>query len=267
MASSTIALIGAGHMGSALAAGWQNQKSKLDVALIDPKPSALALAIAEDGNMSVNPPAHHVDVVVIAVKPQIFETVAADIKAWIGPNTLVLSIMAGIRLKHLAHSLATENVLRAMPNTPGAIGCGITAVCAPQDMPDATVDTGVKLLEPLGHVVGPVPEAQMSTITGVSGSGPAYVFLLAEALASAGEAEGLPPELAQTLARETLIGAACLLDDSGLPPETLRKNVTSKHGTTEAALDILMRGDGIPSLIREAVRAAANRERALSDES
>ena len=114
------------------------------------------------------------------------------------------------------------------------------------------------------QVLGPVPEAQISAITGVSGSGPAYVFLLVEALASAGEAEGLPADLALKLAQETIIGAAALLEETGEHPEDLRKAVTSKNGTTEAALDILMRGDGMPSLMREAVRAATSRERALS---
>jgi pyrroline-5-carboxylate reductase len=183
---------------------------------------------------------------------------------WIGPKTLIISIMAGIRLKQMQLALETERVLRAMPNTPGAIGRGVSVISAADDMPKKDIKTAISLLSPLGDVLGPVPEAQISAVTGVSGSGPAYVFLLVEALAGAGEAEGLPEELALRLARETVIGAAALLEETGAPPEDLRKAVTSKNGTTEAALDILMRGDGMPSLMREAVRAAATRERALS---
>lgn len=266
MAGPNIVLIGAGRMGTALASGWQSGRTKLDVSLVDPAPSPLTLAIAEDGGMAVNPAPSPADVVVIAVKPQMFETVADDIKNWIGDNTLIVSIMAGIKIRRMTERLDCERVLRAMPNTPGSVGRGITAICGPDNMKASDINLATKLLKPLGTVIGPVPEAYMPAVTGLSGSGPAYVFLLVEALASAGEAEGLPPEMALQLARETLIGAASLLEDSMDTPETLRKNVTSKGGTTEAALDILMSGGGIPLLIREAVRAAAARERALSSE-
>lgn len=267
MAGLKIALIGAGKMGTALASGWQSSRSKHHIALIDPAPSERTLALADDAGMSLNPRAEPVDVVVIAVKPQIFDATADAIKSWVGENTLIISIMAGIRIRNLSERLQTERILRAMPNTPGSVGKGITAICSPSGMAKADVDLATRLLKPLGTVIGPVPESQMPAITGLSGSGPAYVFLLVEALAGAGEAEGLPADLAEQLARETLIGAASLLEKSTESPETLRKNVTSKGGTTEAALDILMGGAGIPSLIREAVRAAATRERALSSES
>lgn len=264
MAQIRIALIGAGRMGTALATGWQSARTKPEIILVDPEPSDLVAAMAEEEKLALNPPPSPVDVLVVAVKPQVFEEAAPDMIGWIGPKTLVISIMAGVRLKQLSGLLATENVLRAMPNTPGAIGQGISVICAPENLSRKNIDMAMKLLKPLGIVEGPVPEAQMSAVTGVSGSGPAYVFLLAEALAGAGEAEGLPPQLALLLARETIIGAAGLLADDSQTPEALRKAVTSKGGTTEAALDILMRGDGMPSLMREAVRAAAARERALS---
>lgn len=259
-----IALIGVGRMGMALASGWQSGEDAPEIILVDPAPAELVKAMAEEEGLALNPAAAPVDVVVIAVKPQIFEEAAADIAKWIGPDTLVLSIMAGIRMKHLKQTLETGHVLRAMPNTPGSIGRGISVISAPEDMRQASIDTAIALLEPLGTVRGPLPEAQISAVTGVSGSGPAYVFLLVEALAGAGEAEGLSPDIALALARETIIGAAALLDETGDHPEDLRKAVTSKNGTTQAALDVLMRGDGMPSLMREAVRAAASRERALS---
>ena len=266
MASLRIALIGAGHMGTALASGWTSARTKFEISLVDPAPSERTLAIAEDANITVNPKPEPADAVIVAVKPQIFQSAAEDIKDWIGEETLVVSIMAGIRIRQLAEKLGTDRVIRAMPNTPGSIGHGITAICAPNGISKPQVTLATKLLKPLGTILGPVPETYMPAITGLSGSGPAYVFLLVEALAGAGEAEGLPADTALQLARETLIGAAKLLEDSPDTPETLRKNVTSKGGTTEAALDILMGAHGIPLLIREAVRAAASRERTLSNE-
>lgn len=251
-------------MGEALASGWLRGRSRPDIVFVDPAPSPLVEAMAEEEELLLNPQPEPVDVVVVAIKPQIFATSANEISEWVGPNTLVLSIMAGVRLKQLAAALGTERVIRAMPNTPGAIGKGISVLSAPESLTKKDISTATKLLRPLGKVEGPVAEPSISAVTGVSGSGPAYIFLLVEALAEAGEAAGLKPELARTLARETLVGSARLLEATGDPARDLRKAVTSKGGTTEAALDVLMRGDGIPSLLREAVRAAADRERALS---
>lgn len=264
MASKQIAIIGAGRMGTALINGWIKGRSRPSISIIDPKPTELIKALAEDENLALNPSPEPVDILVIAVKPQIFEAAASGLAGWIGPNTLIISIMAGIRIKLLTEKLGTDRIIRAMPNTPGAIGWGISVLCAPDNARKKDIADATRLLKPLGHVEGPVPEAQMSAVTAVSGSGPAYVFLMVEALAGAAEAEGLSPEFSSNLARETMIGAAQLLYETGADPERLRKEVTSKGGTTEAALDILLRGDGIPSLIREAVRAAAARERALS---
>ena len=264
MASTHIAIIGAGRMGSALMSGWLQGRSKPEISIIDPSPSEMVKALAKDHRLGVNPEAKPADIVVVAVKPQIFEKAAPDIAAWVGPETLVVSIMAGIRIKTLRGLLGTDRIVRAMPNTPGSIGWGVSVICTPDDLRKKDIAQATRLLKPLGHVEGPVPEAQMSAVTGVSGSGPAYLFLLVEALAGAAEAEGLSPKLSASLARDTIIGAAQLLYETGNEPGRLRKNVTSKGGTTEAALDILLRGDGMPSLIREAVRAAASRERALS---
>lgn len=266
MANLRIALIGVGRMGTALATGWQTARARTDIILVDPAPSALVMAIAEEEDMALNPLPAPVDVLVIAVKPQTFFATAPDLTGWIGSKTLAISIMAGIRLKQLAAALGTQRVLRAMPNTPGAISQGISVISAPETLSQKDIQTATRLLKPLGIVEGPVPETQMSAVTAVSGSGPAYVFLLVEALANAGQAEGLPEELARLLAIETIIGSAALLAEGRQSPEALRKAVTSKGGTTEAALDILMRGDGLPSLMREAVRAAATRERTLSAE-
>ncbi len=264
MASKHIAIIGAGRMGSALISGWLQSRSKPEISIIEPSPSEMVKAQADDYGLAINPAPKATDIVVVAVKPQAFEGAAVDIAKWIGPETLVLSIMAGIRIKTLRKLLGTERIVRAMPNTPGAIGWGVSVICAPEGLLKKNISDAARLLKPLGRVEGPIAEAHMPAVTGVSGSGPAYLFLLVEALAGAAEAEGLSADFSATLARDTIVGAAQLLYETGEDAGRLRKNVTSKGGTTEAALDILLRGDGMPSLIREAVRAAASRERALS---
>ncbi|MEO1405507.1 MAG: pyrroline-5-carboxylate reductase dimerization domain-containing protein, partial [Pseudomonadota bacterium] len=176
-----------------------------------------------------------------------------------GPSTFPsgLNSLVAVLMSFLVRLSGADSTLMPLPMAPGVLS-------APDSLTKKDISTATKLLRPLGKVEGPVAEPSISAVTGVSGSGPAYIFLLVEALAEAGEAAGLKPELARTLARETLVGSARLLEATGDPARDLRKAVTSKGGTTEAALDVLMRGDGIPSLLREAVRAAADRERALS---
>jgi pyrroline-5-carboxylate reductase len=204
-----------------------------------------------------------VDVLVLAIKPQAFKAVVADAKPFIGENTLVLSIMAGITISALAQAFGTQKIIRAMPNTPGQIGQGVTAYVAG---PGATAaDRGLveALLEPLGSVE-PIPQERlMDVVTAVSGSGPAYVFLLAEVLAAAAENEGLDPETARRLAGRTVAGAGALMLETGANAATLRKQVTSPGGTTQAALDVLQSPDGLALLLRRAVQAAAHRSREL----
>ncbi|MEZ5997291.1 MAG: pyrroline-5-carboxylate reductase [Hyphomonas sp.] len=260
----SIALIGAGRMGTALAAGWLAAGQKADILISDPQPSPDARAWAAAGTVRLNPEPQPVSVMVVAVKPQMFAKVAESMKAWIGPTTLVISIMAGVRVKQVSEKLDTPHVIRVMPNTPGAIGRGVSVMSAPAGTSKTDLQIAERLLAPLGEVVGPVDEKHMSNVTALSGSGPAYVFLLAEAMADAAEAEGLPPELAQRLARLTVEGAAALMAESGEAPGALRKAVTSPGGTTQAALDILMDDGGMPRLLRQAIRAAANRDRDLS---
>lgn len=264
MGAPDIALIGAGRMGLALARGWVKSKAKPTLALVDPKPSEAAEALGRKRHVSLNADPDPASAVVIAVKPQIFESAVPDILPWIGPKTLVLSIMAGIRIKKMASLLETERVVRAMPNTPGAIGRGVSVTSIPDGISKADQEKITELLSPLGLVEGPVPEDKLSAVTALSGSGPAYLFLLVEAMAGAGEAEGLSPELAETLARETVAGAAALMTQSGEAAKDLRKAVTSPGGTTQAALDLLMDDNGVPSLMLRAMRAAAIRERNLS---
>ena len=260
----SIALIGAGRMGSALARGWLAGPEPSDIRIADPKPSGEVEAWGEAGKVRLNPEPEPVGVLVVAVKPQVFPQVAASLTPWIGPETLVLSIMAGTRIKQLSEKLGTERIIRVMPNTPGAIGRGVSVLSAPAAIAKADIALAETLLQPLGEVVGPVDEKHMSVVTGLSGSGPAYIFLLAEAMADAAAAEGLPADLAARLARQTVTGAAALMDQSEEAPDALRKAVTSPGGTTQAALDILMEEGGMPGLMRKAIRAAANRDRELS---
>jgi pyrroline-5-carboxylate reductase len=263
----SLTLIGAGRMGAALAAGWMANSKDMRLTIVDPAPGADLKRWETEGKIALNPEPHPSDVVVVAVKPQVFSKMASEITPWIGADTLVVSIMAGVTMTQLSDALGAARVIRAMPNTPGAIGRGVTVISTPPKAKEADAGIARQLLSPLGQVEGPVEEALMSAVTGVSGSGPAYVFLLTEAMAAAGEAAGLSTDLAMTLAKATVEGAAALQAETGALPEDLRKAVTSPGGTTQAALDVLMKEAGLASLMRDAVGAAASRERDLSRES
>lgn len=265
-AAPSLVLVGAGRMGAALARGWLKGKPKRKIAIVEPSPSEEVLAWAADGKVELNPPAAPGNVLVLAVKPQQFAAVAPTVRGFAGPKTLVMSIMAGVRISQIARRLETARVVRAMSNTPGAIGQGITVFANAPGLAAADTEAARNLLLPLGEVHGPVDETLMSAVTALSGSGPAYLFLLAEVMAEAGESEGLPRALAQRLARRTVEGAAALMASGDADPESLRRAVTSPGGTTQAALDILMDTGGMPRLMRDALRAAANRDRQLSKE-
>jgi pyrroline-5-carboxylate reductase len=237
------------------------------VAVIEPQPAPGLTALSSRGLM-LNPllkDVREVSAIVIAVKPQVAPTVVPTLAPLLAPDTVVLSIMAGRTLGFLEGALAQQTALvRAMPNTPAAIGRGIT-VAAPNTKVSqrqrALVHT---LLAATGLVEWVTDEGLMDAVTAVSGSGPAYVFLLAEALTLAGTSAGLPPELAAKLARATVSGSGELLNRSPLDPATLRQNVTSPGGTTAAALDVLTAADGMTGLMSRAVLAATRRSRELA---
>jgi pyrroline-5-carboxylate reductase len=263
------ALIGAGRMGSAMASGWMRDfaaagLSQLDI--VEPTPGDEVRHMAT-GAVRLNAAPSAVDILVLAVKPQAFAKIAPGAAAWVGPDTLVVSIMAGVTIARIEDALKAAKIARAMPNTPGAIGMGVTGYCLSAACGDAESRTASRLLDPLGLVVGPLDESQMDAVTAVSGSGPAYVFLLAEALAAAGRAAGLGDATAAALARETIVGAGALLGQSSNDPADLRKAVTSPGGTTAAALEVLMAPGALPDLMRRAVEAAAKRGAELSKES
>jgi len=260
----TIALAGAGKMGGAMLTGWL--AGGLDpkrVAVIEPMPSPEINALAAKG-VRLNPKdAGSVETVVIAVKPQSFREAGAVLKSHVGPSTLVVSIMAGTPMKSL-QEVCGGAVVRAMPNTPAAIGRGITVAVAAQNVSAAQRATSDALLRATGSVEWVEDEGLMDAVTAVSGSGPAYVFLLAEELARAGVAAGLPEALATRLARETVAGSGELLHRSELPSSTLRQNVTSPGGTTAAALEVLMGKDGMQQLMTRAIAAATARSKELA---
>lgn len=269
--SPSVALIGAGAMGGALVKGWVEAVRKgggLTLCVVEPNFDPKLEAALEAVGASLNPPnPGAADVVVLAVKPQAFAQAAEDARGFMGPDTLVLSVMAGVTIAQLGRVMGGERVVRAMPNTPGQIGRGVTAyvaaaACTTQDR--ALVE---QLLSPLGAVEPIQAERLMDVVTAVSGSGPAYVFLLAEALAAAAEQEGLDKEAAARLATMTVAGAGALLLETGETPSALRKQVTSPNGTTQAALDVLQAGDGLGSVVRRAVAAATARSRELGKES
>jgi pyrroline-5-carboxylate reductase len=262
----SIVLAGAGKMGGAMLGGWLAQGvSPARVVVIDPAPSHGITALVSSG-LRINPAPSdigEISALIVAVKPQMFSDAAPSLKAIVKPATVVISIMAGVTLAKLSQSCG-GHIVRAMPNTPAAIGRGMTVAVAANDVPRRERDIADALLRATGAVEWIDDESLMDAVTAVSGSGPAYVFLLAEELARAGVAAGLSPELATRLARETIAGSGELLHRSDASSETLRQNVTSPGGTTAAALAVLMGEDGFKPLLERAVAAAAQRSKELA---
>jgi len=260
-----ILLVGCGKMGGALLDGWlERGLSPLDIMVVEPDAAVghrPHVAIVDQA--SSLPGGFDPAVVVLAVKPQAMDKVAP---AYAGYSAAVfLSIAAGKTLETLGRLLGGQAaVVRAMPNTPAAVRRGMTVLAANQRVSEAQRRFCGDLLEAVGEIAWVGDEALLDPVTAVSGSGPAYVFLLVEALAEAGAAAGLPDDLAAELARATVVGAAELLRQSGLPPDQLRRNVTSPGGTTAAALELLMADDGLASLMRRAIAAATRRSRELA---
>jgi len=262
----TIVLAGAGKMGGAMLTGWLARGLDAGrVAVIEPHPASEIGALVTKG-VRLNPSPKDIGAaatLVVALKPQTFREAGATLKSFAGPTTLVVSIMAGTTIASI-FGVCGGNVVRAMPNTPAAIGRGITVAVAAKDVSASQRAVADALLRATGSVEWADDENLMDAVTAVSGSGPAYVFLLAEELARAGVEAGLPQELATRLARETVAGSGELLHRSELASATLRENVTSSGGTTAAALEVLMGPDGMRSLLTRAVAAATQRSKELA---
>ena len=258
-----LVLLGCGKMGSAMLEGWlKGGLSPSSVWVLDPAPSDWVSAQGVHLNETLpDDPA----VMVVAVKPQMMGDALPQVTAKGGGETVVLSIAAGTTIASFEAAFGVGTpVIRAMPNTPAAVGRGITALIGNAEVSEDRMALAETLLGAVGKTVRLDREDQMDAVTAVSGSGPAYVFHLIETLAAAGEAEGLPAELAMELALTTVSGAGALAEASSDSPTQLRINVTSPKGTTEAALKVLMdETQGFPALLKRAVHAAAERGREL----
>lgn len=255
-----LVLVGCGRMGGAMLKGWLARGLEPGaVTVIDPKlaPEWQGKGLRENMALPDNPA-----VLVLAVKPQMMADALGEMPAL--SDTLVVSVAAGTTIAIFEGAFPGTPIIRVMPNTPAAIGQGISALIGNDAATAAHLDLAETLMSAVGRVVRLDSEEQMDAVTGVSGSGPAYVFHMIEALARAGEAQGLPAEMALELARMTVAGAGALAVDADEDPAVLRENVTSPGGTTAAGLNVLMDEEaGLPPLIRRTVAAAADRGREL----
>ena len=259
-----ILLLGAGRLGGALLDGWKltGAFAPSDVMIRDPQPGEVARVAAAAG-ASLNPPEQELKrarTVLLAVKPQVWREAAAPLAPHLSLDAVIVSVAAGVKAGDISEAFGRP-AARVMPITAIAVGKGAGAVFSEDARARAAAHA---LFDPVGILADVADEGLMDALTAVCGSAPAYLYAFTEALEAAGEAEGLPPEVAKALARATMAGAAALMDSSGEEPAELRRQVTSPNGTTEAALKVLMADDGLGPLMRKAVAAAANRSRELS---
>jgi pyrroline-5-carboxylate reductase len=265
----TLVLVGAGKMGGAMLEGWLKAGADPQkIVALDPGPPPEILALLQQHGIRHNPPIESItdaEVVLTAVKPQMADDVLAPLTQLATSKPLILSIMAGQTIAKLAtHFGDNASIIRTMPNTPAAVGRGITAMVGNAHVTPSQMALAEQLLSTIGEVVHVDTEEQIDWVTGVSGSGPAYIFFMTECLAAAGESLGLSPEVAEKLARATVAGSGELMRQSGIDAATLRKNVTSPKGTTYEALQVLMADDGLMPLMQKAVVAAAKRSKELA---
>ncbi|MEO3413684.1 pyrroline-5-carboxylate reductase [Roseovarius sp. CAU 1744] len=265
VAEKGLVLLGCGKMGSAMLQGWLTDGlPAASVWVIDPKPSdwLKSTGVTINADLPASPA-----IVLIAVKPQMMGDALPKIAAMGNGTTLFVSVAAGTPIAAFEEALGRSSpIIRAMPNTPAAVGRGITAIIGNAHASEAQMDLAEALLGAVGQVVRLQAEAQMDAVTGVSGSGPAYVFHMIECLAAAGEAQGLAPDLAMKLAQATVAGAGALAEAAEETPAQLRVNVTSPNGTTQAGLEVLMdEASGLPPLIAATVKAATDRSKELAD--
>lgn len=250
-------------MGGAMLHGWLEHGLPPEAVVVsDPSPAPDMAAFLESHNIRLVENARLAPVpsiILVAVKPQIIRAVLEDAATIADDNTLVLSIAAGTPLAEFEAAFGSVPIVRAMPNTPAQVKRGITAALGNSRVREEHINAVTELLSAIGDVIWVEREEQIDLVTAVSGSGPAYVFLLAECLAEAGRRAGLPEDVAMTLARQTVSGAGELMHQSDLQVDVLRKNVTSPGGTTAAALEVLMGENGLQRIMDDAVSAAARR--------
>ncbi|MAT33667.1 MAG: pyrroline-5-carboxylate reductase [Ponticaulis sp.] len=262
--SHSIALLGCGRMGTAMAEGWLRADPKPDISVFAPRPTPRVAEWTDAGAIRLNPEHAPADILVLAVKPQVFGEIINEARRLCDGQTLVVSVMAGWSIQRMAEVMGTHRIVRALPSTPGSVGKGVTLLSCDQSISEDEIALVRDLLAPLGWVEGPVSEQELQVAMTISGSGPAYVFHLVEALAAAGVSHGLAPEFAMRLARRGVIGAGALLDGSDEPASALREAVTSPKGVTAAALEVLMDENAFTSLLREAIGQAVARDKELA---
>ena len=262
-----VLLVGCGKMGGALLTGWLAAGSAGRIDVVEPSadqvpdhPAVFRYDRIEDVPADTPP-----DIVVFAIKPQIADSVVPPYARFTGPDTVFLSVAAGRTIAYFRDRLGPDAaIIRVMPNTPAAIGKGISVLVATDNVGQPQRDLAGRLMAAAGAVEWIDDEGLIDAVTALSGSGPAYVFLLIETMAEAGRSVGLPADLAMRLARQTVIGSAALAGRSDEPAATLRQNVTSPGGTTQAALEVLMAPDGMQPLFNRALAAAERRGRDLA---
>ena len=262
-----VLLVGCGRMGRAMLAGWLRSGIAERVDVIEPGATAIPEHPSVAGHRDIDGVASDArpDIVVFAVKPQVTDDVVPAYGRFVAPGTVFLSVAAGRTIGYFRERLNPEAaVIRAMPNTPAAIGRGISVLVATGNVGAEQRALGGQLMAAAGAVEWVEDEGLIDAVTALSGSGPAYIFLLIETMAKAGVSVGLPPDLAMRLARQTVVGAAALADQSDEAAATLRQNVTSPGGTTQAALEVLMASDGMQPLFDRALAAAQRRSRELA---
>ncbi len=260
-----ILLVGCGKMGNALLNGWLSRGTPAEqIAVVEPMRPALPDGVTVCENAASLGPGFTPSVVVFAVKPQSMDEVLPAYVKYTSSQTVFLSIAAGKPIGYFETTLTGGAIVRAMPNTPAAVGRGITVLCANERVSPEQRGVCTQLMESVGEVAWIDDESLMDAVTGLSGSGPAYVFYLVEAMAAAGVTAGLSPELAMQLARATVAGSGELLAQSSDSAGSLRENVTSPGGTTAAALEILMGAEGLTELLTKAVVRATERSRELA---
>ncbi len=256
-------LVGFGKMGGAMLAGWREAGLSASIAVDPTSPASPGPELTVLADAAAIPADFAPAAVILAVKPQSAAETLPLYRRFAG-NSVFLSIMAGRTLAGMAALLGAAAIVRAMPNTPAAVRQGVTVGCPNPRVSAAQRALCDRLLRAIGTVAWVEDEALLDPVTAVSGSGPAYVFLLAELMEQAAIAQGIPPDLARLLARQTVTGAGALLAASPEASAVLRKNVTSPKGTTEAALELLMAPDAWPRAVATAIAAATQRSRDLA---
>lgn len=265
-----ILLVGCGKMGGAMLEGWLSHGiAPGDITILEPASEwADALQSKYSNIRLVNAASEieeDIDVLVLAVKPQMMDDVLVEVAPAVGEHTLALSIAAGRTIASMKKHLADNVVIRAMPNLPATIGKGVTVAVSSDPLDDAKKSKVNPLLEAVGSFYWVDDEALLDTVTGISGSGPAYIFYFIEALEQIGKEMGLSDELAKGLAYATVCGSADFADESEHDAATLREQVTSPNGTTQAGLEVLMAEGGLKEVLRQTVQAAVDRSKELSN--